>query len=97
MNQSEPMRKLVEGDWFDLLFDSVVQSLGEGTFAMFVVGIIVIPIYSRTGDASLPAILLTLFAGTLIPMLPGGLSRVAWGVFWIAGAIAVLGLIQRFR
>jgi hypothetical protein len=97
MNQTQPLRRMLEGDWMDFLFGPATGQVGEATFALFIVGMVVLPIYARTSDASLPAILLALFAGTLIPMLPGGLVRVAWGVFWIAGAIAVLGLVQRFR
>ncbi len=93
-NATEP---LFEGDFEAVLFAPGVSSVGEGVFAMFLVGIVIIPMWARTEDPYLPAITLAMFAGMAIPMLPGMLVGVAWGVLWIAGSIALFGLVQIFR
>ena len=93
-NATEP---LYDGDVGTLLFDPAVNSAGEGVFAMMICGIVIIPLWARTGDPYLPAITLALYSGLAIPILPGMLVGVAWGVLWIAGSVALFGLIQMFR
>ena len=93
-NATDP---LYDGDVAPILFDPAVASVGEGVFAMFICGIVILPLWSRTGDPYLPAIALALYSGLAIPLLPGLLVGVAWGVLWIAGSVAVFGLIQLLR
>ncbi|WP_226043554.1 hypothetical protein [Natrinema sp. DC36] len=89
--------KLFNGEWGELLFGIPVDSIGEPLFSVIVVGIVVAPLYARTGDVVIPATVLALLSGSLIPMLPGALVGVAWGIFWIALAIGIIGLIRNFN
>lgn len=87
-NATDP---LISGDVHAVLFD---VSMPEGVFAMFVSAIVLIPLYARTGSPVLPAVVLVLLSGSMIPLLPAALVGVARGVLWIAGAAAVLGVIH---
>lgn len=93
-NATEP---LYSGDIEKILFDPAIDSVGEGVFAMFICGIVILPLYARTEDPTLPAITLALFSGMAIPVLPGMLVGVAWGVLWIASTVALFGLVQLLR
>jgi hypothetical protein len=93
-NATEP---LFDGDLEQILFAPGVNSAGEGVFAMFICAIVIIPLYVRTEDPTMPAIALAMFSGLAMPLLPGMLLGVAWGVLWIAGTVALFGLIQMFR
>jgi hypothetical protein len=90
-------KDLLNGDVFSVLFDPAIGNVGESVFAMFIVGIVIVPLYARTEDPTLPAITLALFSGLAIPLLPGQLVNVAWSVLWMAGFVALFGLIQVFR
>lgn len=87
----------MEGDWRELLLRDAAASVGESTFALFIVAIVVLPIYARSGRVTLPAIALMLFSGPLIPILPGNLVGAAWAIMWLSLAAAVLGLVNFFR
>jgi hypothetical protein len=93
-NATEP---LFEGDLEGVLFAPGVSTVGEGVFAMFLCGIVIIPLWARTEDPTLPAITLAMFSGMAIPLLPGMLLGVAWGVLWISGTVALFGLVQILR
>lgn len=88
---------LLEFDIWDVLFGPANAQLGEQAIALFLVAIIVLPLYGRGKDPFLPAIMLVMFAGTIVPMLPGSLVGVAWGVIWMSGTIAIAGLANRLR
>lgn len=88
---------LLAGDLWGVLFDPARDQLGEQLIAMFLVAIIVLPLLARGRDPALPAIMLVLFSGMLLPMLPGMLVGVAWGVVWISGTIAIAGFLNRLR
>ncbi|ELZ95010.1 hypothetical protein C440_08037 [Haloferax mucosum ATCC BAA-1512] len=66
--------------------------IAEPTLAMFIVAIVVIPVYNKTGDFVLPAVLLALISGMAIPLLPGTIASIAWTVLFVsvAGALFVL-------
>jgi hypothetical protein len=70
-------------------------AVGEGTLAMFIVAIVVIPIYTKTGDFVLPAVLLALISGMAIPLLPGTIASIAWTVLFIAVAGSLFILLFR--
>jgi hypothetical protein len=92
------MQHLLDGNWMEFLFGWVGDTgTGEGAFAVFIVGMVVLPVYARTGSVALPAIALTLLSGSFIPLLPGALAGVAWGVLWIAGAVSIFGVVEVFR
>lgn len=88
---------VLDGNIWDVLFGPASQQLGEGVIAIFLVAIIVLPLMARGRDPFLPAIMLILFSGSLVPMLPGSMVGVAWGVIWISGTIAIVGFAQRLR
>lgn len=100
MTQSTPssgVDDLLNGNLWDVLFNPASQQLGDGVIAIFLVAIIVLPLMARGRDPFLPAIMLILFSGSLVPMLPGNIVGVAWGVIWISGTIAIVGFVQRLR
>lgn len=88
---------LLNGDLFDLLTKPAENQLGEGLIALFLVAIIILPLMARGEDPFLPAIMLVLFSGVLVPILPGSMVGVAWGVIWISGTIALTGFANRLR
>ncbi|AFK19025.1 hypothetical protein E6P09_09585 [Haloferax mediterranei ATCC 33500] len=67
-------------------------AIGESTLAIFIVAIVVIPIYNKTGDFVLPAVLLALISGMALPLLPGTIASIAWTVLFIsvAGSLFIL-------
>ncbi|WP_435360394.1 hypothetical protein [Haloarchaeobius sp. DFWS5] len=97
MDISPILDDLISGNWQEFLFGYVGVSVSEAVFSVIVVAIVVLPTYARTQDMTLPAIALALLSGSFIPLLPGGLVGVAWGVLWLSGAVALFGLVQVFR
>jgi len=97
MTSSSVMQDLLDGNWMEFLFGWVGGGAGEGVFAVMIVGIVVLPTYARTGSVALPAIGLTLLSGSFIPLLPGALAGVAWGVLWLAAAVSLFGVVEAFR
>lgn len=91
------LKDLLEGNWKDFLLRDPSAAVGEATFALFVVAIVVLPTYARTQRVTLPAIALVLFSGPLIPMLPGNLVGAAWNIMWLSLAVAIIGLVNFFR
>ncbi|RDZ39404.1 hypothetical protein C5B91_20125 [Haloferax sp. Atlit-10N] len=69
--------------------------IGESTIAMFIVAIVVFPLYAKTGDFVLPAVMLALIAGIAIPLLPGTVASIAWTVLFISVAAALFVLLFR--
>lgn len=91
------IEQMFEGDWLGFLTDTAIQQTSEGVLALFIVAIIVLPTWLRSGHVAIPAVLLVLFSGLLIPILPGQLAGILWGVIWIAGTIALAAIINQFR
>lgn len=91
---SGPMQKALDGDWWDLVTLPLTDGPGTMILAIFIVAIIVLPTYLRTDSIALPSVLLVLFSGSLIPMLPAGLQSIAFGVVWLSGALAIVGVIR---
>jgi hypothetical protein len=78
------------------LTDGLAGSFGsEAVFAMFVVAIVVIPTYVRTGDYVLPTVLLILLSSMAIAILPAILASIAWTVIFMSIAISVFATLYR--
>ncbi|SFR34124.1 hypothetical protein [Halogeometricum limi] len=77
--------------------DGLASAFGgsEPVLAMFVVGIVIIPMYMKTGDYIMPSVLLILLSALAIPILPGVLLGVAWTVIFMTIAIAVFTTLYR--
>lgn len=88
---------LLEGELWEVLFGPAQAQLDGQVIAMFLVAIIVLPLYARGRNPFMPAIMLVMFSGVIVPMLPGSLVGVAWGVIWMSGTIAIAGLANRLR
>ena len=67
----------------------------EPVFAMFVVAIVIIPMYAKTGDYILPSVLLIMMSALAIPILPGVLVSIAWTVIFMTIAVAVFTTLYR--
>lgn len=94
---SEAADSLLNGNVFDLLTKPAERQLGEGLIALFLVAIIILPLMARGKDPFLPAIMLVLFSGVLVPTLPGSMVGVAWGIIFFSGTIALTGFANRLR
>lgn len=88
---------LLEGEWFKLMTEPAVNQVGEGVLSLFLTAIVLVPLWLRSGHVTIPAIILVLFSGLLIPILPGNLIGIMWGIVWIAGSVALFGILQSLR
>jgi len=88
---------LLEGEWFKLVSQPALDQVGELILSLFLVAIVLAPLWLRSGHVTIPAVMLVLFSGLLIPMLPGQLVGVMWGVVWIAGTVALYAIMNKFR
>lgn len=70
--QAAPIQDWLDGDWNSAIFDPVPNLIGEGLWAVLIVGVLVVAYYVA-GDSSIaaPTVLSMLIAAMAIPLLPG--------------------------
>ena len=81
------------GDVHSCVFAPWTAGLTEGGLAMFVVGIVYLPLFAKTRDPYLPTVVLVLMSGTAMTVLPGTLASIAWTVIFFS---LVLGVFMTF-
>lgn len=94
---SAAIDQLLNGEWLEFFTGTAIKQTSEGVMALFLVAIVILPLWYRSGHVTIPAVLLVLFSGLLIPMVPGQVVGVLWGVVWIGGTLALYTIIDKAR
>lgn len=84
------------GDWFRCAFDPVVNSVGEPLVGVMVGGVIVLSLYIAGDGMAAPAVVTILLSGALVPLLPGGMVGVAFGVAFVGLVAALISVGERY-
>lgn len=95
--QAAPIEDWANGDWHSAIFDPVPGLIGEGLYAVFVVGVLVLAFYVA-GDSSIagPTVLSMLLASLAIPLLPGMYASWLNAVVIIGMTVAVYSVYRRY-
>jgi len=95
--QAAPIDDWASGDWHSALFDPVPGLIGEGLFAVFVVGVLVLSFYVA-GDSSIaaPTVLGMLLAALALPLLPGMYASWLQAIVIIGMTVAVWRIIRQW-
>lgn len=82
-------------DVHSCIFDPWASAVGESTVAMFAIAIIFFPLYLRTRDPVLPAVVVILVSATAIAVLPGVVASIAYSMLFFTFAIMVFVFLYR--
>jgi uncharacterized membrane protein YfcA len=77
------------------VFNPWAGAVGESTVALFAIAIVFLPIYHRTGDPVLPAVVVMLLSGTAITLLPGVVASIAYSAMFFTFAIMLFVFLYR--
>ena len=84
--QSELQCYVSTGDRLSCVFDDWAAATGgEAVFGLLLGSVLMVALYQGTDSLAVPAIVLILFGGFLVPLLPGSLVG-------LSGSIVILGL-----
>lgn len=91
------LNRWITGDWFACMFDPVTATTGETGFGLLVGATLIMALY-LAGDGSMatPSVAIILFAGVMVPVLPGAYVGVAQGVAIIGVFAALLAVGQKY-
>lgn len=95
--QAAPISDWVNGDWNSAIFDAVPGLVGDGVFAVLIVGVLVLGYYVA-GDSSIagPTVLTMLLASFAVPLLPGNYIGYMNAIVAIGFTVAVYTTYRRF-
>jgi hypothetical protein len=82
-------------DVHSCVFDPWAGAVGESTLALFVIAIVYLPIYHKTGDPLLPAVVVILLSGSAIALLPGVVASIAYSMMFFTFAIMLFVFLYR--
>ena len=92
---SSPFSCWFGGDVHSCVFDPWGAAVGESTVALFAIAIVFLPIYHRTGDPVLPAVVVMLLSGTALALLPGVVASIAYTMLFFTFAILLFVFLYR--
>lgn len=92
---SSPFSCWFGGDVHSCVFTPWSSAVGEGTVALFAMAIVFLPLYHRTGDPVLPAVVVMLLSGTAIAILPGVVASIAYSMMFFTFAIMLFVFLYR--
>ena len=86
------------GSMLDWAISNIYASLGgEALGGVFIGGAILISLYlAGSRSFATPAVVLILFGGILVPMLPGGMAQVATTIMLLGMVAAILAVAERY-
>lgn len=85
------------GDRLSCIFeDWAVAAGGEAVFGFLLAGALLFALYQASETIIVPAVVLTLFAGFLVPLLPGPASAIAGSVVVVGIAVAIFAALRRY-
>jgi hypothetical protein len=85
------------GDRLSCVFeDWAVATGGETVFGFLLAAALLFGLYQASETLIVPAVILTLFAGFLVPLLPGPAAGIAGSVVIVAFAVAVFAALRRY-
>lgn len=95
--QAAPIEDWVNGNWNSAIFDAVPGIVGEGVFAVLIVGVLVLGYYIA-GDSSIagPTVLAMLLASFAVPILPGTYLNYFTAIVALGLTVAVYTSYRRF-
>jgi hypothetical protein len=95
--QAAPIGDWVNGDWNSAIFDAVPGIIGDGVFAVLIVGVLVLGYYVA-GDSSIagPTVLAMLLASFAVPILPGTYLSYFTAIVALGFTVAIYTTYRRF-
>lgn len=88
----------INGNWMSCMFDPITGLIGEGLFALLLVGCVVGAFWLANPERSpaAPAIALMLLSGLAMPLLPGQYSGIAFTVMFLGLAAGIMSVAGRW-
>jgi hypothetical protein len=85
------------GDLLTCVLGDIVASLGEPLFGLLIGGTALASIYAAGGrDIATPAVLVILFGGIMIPVLPGQYQTLAGSIMLVGFAAGLFGVAREY-
>lgn len=85
------------GDRLSCVFDDwAVAAGGETVFGFLLASALLFAMYQASESIIVPAVILTLFAGFLVPLLPGPAAAIAGSVVVVGIAVAIFAALRRY-
>lgn len=84
------------GDWYRCTFEPAVASVGEPIVGILTGGTVVLSLYVAGGGLAAPAVVTLLLAAAMLPLLPGGMVGIAFGVAFVGLVATLISVGQRY-
>lgn len=92
-----PLEDWLKGNWRSAALDPITGLIGDGLFAMFLGGSILLSFYlAGRGDLVAPVSVLMIFSFLLVPALPASMAGIAYSIALVGLAGGMLAVGRRY-